>query len=190
VTPDNLKRFARVLGTVALSAAVSTTVRAADLGRASTSVTLTSRPVRLLRTWQESVKINGRDYPRTVRLVFDYAKGEAREESFDARGVLRATKRYTQTLPVPSKQEVDEAYDIVRGDPALASIFARFRVVLEGGFPYEEEAGMPCGPGARCVHVLLLSSDRSGLIRRVVVDLSSRTIPYLAYTPPLGEKHR
>jgi hypothetical protein len=37
--------------------------------------------------------------------------------------------------------------------------------------------------------VLLLSSDRSGLIRRVVVDLSSRTIPYLAYTPD-SEKHR
>jgi hypothetical protein len=184
------QRFALVLGTVALAAAVSTAARAADLAKASTNVTFTSRPVRLLRTWQETVKINGRDYPRTVRLVFDYAKGEAREESSDARGVHRATKRYTQGLPVPSKQEIEEAYEIVRTDPALASIFARFRVVLEGGFPYEEEIGMPCGPGARCVHVLLLSSDRSGLIRRVVVDLGSRTIPYLSYTPPLGEKHR
>ncbi len=182
-------RFALVLGTVVLAAAVSAAARAADLGRATSSVTLTSRPVRLLRTWQETVKVNGRDYPRTVRLVFDYAKGEAREESFDPRGVLRVTKRYNQTLPVPSKQEIEEAYDIVRADPALASIFARFRVVLEGGFPYEEGPGMPCGPDARCVHVLLLSSDRSGLIRRVVVDLGSRTIPYLAYTPD-SEKHR
>jgi len=183
------KRFALVLGTVALAVGVSESARAADLGKPSTAVTLTSRPVRLLRQWHETVKVDGRDYPRTVRLVFDYAKGEAREESYDTRGVLRVTKRYTQTLPVPSKQEVDEAYDVVRGDPALASIFARFRVVLEGGFPYEEGPGMPCGPGARCVHVLLLSSDRSGLIRRVVVDLSSRTIPYLAYTPD-SEKHR
>jgi hypothetical protein len=184
------KRFTLVLGTVVLAAAVSTAARAAEIRKPSDAVTTTSRPVRLLRSWQESVKINGRDYPRSVRLVFDYARGEAREESYDARGVLRASRRITQTLPVPSKEEVAEAYDIVRNEPSLASIFARFGVVLEGGFPYEEAAGMPCGPGARCVHVLLLSSDRAGLIRRVVVDLGSRTVPYLVYTPPVAEGHR
>ncbi|HEY1250415.1 MAG TPA: hypothetical protein VGH97_04450 [Thermoanaerobaculia bacterium] len=185
------RRIALVLGTVVLAAGVSAAARAADLAKASGGgVTTTSRPVRLLRTWQETVKVNGRDYPRTMRLVFDYAKGEAREESYDAHGILRVSRRYTQTLPVPSKEELAEAYDIVRGEPALASIFARFGVVLEGGFPYEESVGMPCGPGARCVHVLLLSADRAGLIRRVVVDLGSRTVPYLVYTPPVSESHR
>lgn len=169
---------------------MSTAARAAELRKASDSVTTTSRPVRLLRSWQETVKLNGRDYPRSVRLVFDYAKGEAREDSYDSRGILRASRKLTQALPVPSREEVAEAYGIVRNEPSLASIFARFGVVLEGGFPYEEAAGMPCGPGARCVHVLLLSSDRSGLIRRVVVDLGSRTVPYLVYTPPASEAHR
>ncbi len=184
------KRLALVLGTLVLGAAVSTAAVAADLAKASGGVTVTSRPVRLLRAWSETVKIGGRDYPRTVRLVFDYARGEAREESYDARGILRGSRRFTENLPVPSKEEVAEAYDLVRSEPALASIFARFGVVLEGGFPYEEAAGMPCGPGARCVHVLLLSSDRAGLIRRVVVDLGSRTIPYLVYAPPVSEAHR
>ncbi len=188
MTPN--KRFALVLGTIVLAGAVSASSSAADLRKASDGITLTSRPVRLLRAWSETVKIGGRDYPRSVRVVFDYAKGEAREESYDARGILRASRKFTENLPVPSKEEVAEAYDLVRSEPALASIFARFGVVLEGGFPYEEAAGMPCGPGARCVHVLLLSSDRAGLIRRVVVDLGSRTIPYLVYTPPVSEAHR
>jgi hypothetical protein len=188
VTPN--KRFALVLGSFVLGVSVSAPVRAADVRKSTGAVTSTSRPVRLLRQWHETVKIKGRDFPRTVRLVFDYSRGEAREDSYDSSGILRASRRYTQNLPVPSKEEVAESYEIVRTEPALASIFSRFGVVLEGGFPYEEDAGMPCGPGARCVHVLLLSSDRAGLIRRVVVDLSSRTIPYLVYTPPMSEAHR
>ena len=42
----------------------------------------------------------------------------------------------------------------------------------------------PAGPGARCLHVFLLSSDRAGLIERVVVDLARQKIAYRNYVPP------
>jgi len=169
-------------------AAVSVAAAASDLGL-DANVTRTSRPVRLLRTWEETVKVGEREYPRRVRLVFDYGKGVAREDFYDLHGVLRGSRVIKESMPAPSPEEIAEAFEIVRRDPALASLFARFAVVTEGGFLLQEDPGMPCGPGSRCLHVFLLSSDRSGLIRRLVVDLVSRSIPYPVYTPSAIEGH-
>jgi hypothetical protein len=152
-------------------------------------VTRTSRPVRLLRSWYETVKIGGREYPRRVEVLFDYAKGLAREYSYDRNGLLRASRTMTQNMPAPSPEEIAEAFGIARRDPSLASLFARFSVVTEGGFLLQEEEGMPCGPRSRCLHVFLLSSDRSGLIRRLVVDLVTRSIPYPVYMPSAVAGH-
>jgi hypothetical protein len=155
------------------------------------AVTRTSRPVRLLRSWSETVKAFGRDYPRRVEVLFDYAKGVARENSYDSYGLLRSSRTMTQNMPAPSPEEIAEAFGIARRDPSLAPLFARFSVVTEGGFLLQEEEGMPCGPRTRCLHVFLLSSDRSGLIRRLVVDLVTRSIPYPVYMPsPVGNGER
>ena len=179
-------RVVRGLCTAALAASVARSASAASQPRRPPDpITRTSRPVRLLRTWSDTVKVEGtgREYPRTVRLVFDYGVGEAREESYDTHGILRATRRIKQNLPAPSPEEIAEAFDITRRDAGLASVFARFAVALDGGFLLEEEAGLPCGPGSRCLHVFLMSSDRAGIIRRVVVDLVRQTIAYPVYTP-------
>jgi hypothetical protein len=48
---------------------------------------------------------------------------------------------------------------------------------------------MPCGPGSRCLHVFLLSSDRAGTIRRVVVDLVKREVVYPVYVPAPDQGH-
>ena len=151
-----------------------------------TEVTRTSRPVRLLRSWYETIKVGGREAPRRVDVLFDYRKGVALQYSYDAKGVLRSSRTITQSLPAPSPEEIAEAFAIVRGDRSLSSIFTRFAVVTEGGFLLQEEPGMPCGPGSRCLHVFLLSSDRAGLIRRVVVDLVTRSIPYPVYMPSMS----
>jgi hypothetical protein len=153
------------------------------------AVTRTSRPVRLLRSWTETVKVRGREYPRRVEVLFDYANGLARENSYDSNGVLRESRTMTQNMPAPSPEEIAEAFAIARREPSLASLFARFSVVTEGGFLLQEEEGMPCGPGTRCLHVFLLSSDRSGLIRRLVVDLVTRSIPYSVYMPSTVGSH-
>ncbi len=153
---------------------------------ATAAVTRTSRPVRLLRTWEETVKAGGREFPRRVEVVFDYGQGVARENYYTLDGQLVGSKKITQNLPAPSPEEVAEAFALVQRDPDFAPIYTRFRVVPEGGFLLQEDRGKPCGPGSRCLHVFLLSSDRAGLIRRVVVDLVTGEIPYRSYNPAGG----
>jgi hypothetical protein len=154
-------------------------------------VTRTSRPVRLLRTWEEPVKTaSGSEYTRRVELVFDYRKGVAYQNFYTTDGQRLGAKKIAQTLPSPSPEEIDEAFGMVRSEPALARLFARFHPVLEGGFVLEEGRNKPCGPGARCLHVFLLSSDRAGLIERVVVDLARQKIAYRNYVPPIGRMGR
>jgi hypothetical protein len=152
------------------------------------AVTRTSRPVRLLRSWEETVKQkNGTEYPRRVDVVFDYDSGVAFEKFYRLTGELLGSREIAHGLPAPSPEEIAEAFELARRAPELALIFERFKnVVFEGGFVLEEEKGRPCGPGARCLHVFLLSSDRSGLIRRVVVDLAREKLAYRVYTPEMG----
>jgi hypothetical protein len=159
-------------------------------GRSDERVTRTSRPVRLLRQWEESVKSGGREHARRVVVLFDYARGVAIQESRDLNGTLISSRKITESMPAPSPEEIAEAFAIARSSPGLSSLFGRFAIVTEGGFLLQESVGMPCGPGSRCLHVFLLSADRSGLIRRVVVDLTNRSIPYPVYTPPFGTHGR
>jgi hypothetical protein len=148
-------------------------------------ITRTSRPVRLLRSWEEPVKtVSGHEYARRVDLVFDYRKGVAYQNFYSMDGLQLGMKKIAQTLPAPSPEEIEEAFGMVRNEPDLARLFARFHPVLEGGFVLEEGRNKPCGPGARCLHVFLLSSDRAGLIERVVVDLARQRIAYRNYVPP------
>jgi hypothetical protein len=184
-------RLALVFGTAVLAAAASP-AGASELRKAPSEapITPTSRPIRLLRSWEETVKAGGGDQARRVQLVFDYTNGWAREDSYDTRGVLRGSRKIVRGLPAPSQEEIAEAFEITRTDPALASLFSRFAVALDGAFVLEEDEGMPCGPGSRCLQVLLMSSDRAGVIRRVVVDLVPRSLAYTAYFPDHGVHSR
>lgn len=147
-------------------------------------VDLTSRPVRLLRTWDETVKLpGGREYVRRVELVFDYGRGVAQEKYSTADGRLYGKRDIKQSQPSPSLAEIEEAKGIVRRDSELGRIVAGKRAVLEGGFILEEGRGRPCGPGSRCLQIQILSPDREGLVRWAVVDLVNRRIPYPLYVP-------
>lgn len=150
------------------------------------NVTRTSRPVRLLRTWEENIKMGARELPRRVEVIFDYGEGVARENYYTLDGELVGSRKITQNMPRPSPEEIAEAFALVQRHPDFSPLFSRFRVVPDGGFLLQEDRGKPCGPGSRCLHVFLLSSDRAGLIRRVVVDLVKRDIPYKAYVPVGG----
>ncbi len=147
------------------------------------TVTRTSRPVRLLRTWEETIKAGGREFPRRVEVLFDYGQGVARENYYTLDGQLVGSKKITQNMPGPSREEIAEAFAVVRADPELDRIASRRSAVFEGGFALEEGRGERCGPGSRCLQVQLISPDRVGLIRWVVVDLVKREIVYRAYTP-------
>ena len=147
-------------------------------------VTRTSRPIRLIRSWEEAVKgDNGVETPRRVEVLFDYDLGVGYQNSYTLEGVAAGRIVLGPGHPAPSPEEIDEAFDVVRGDPEFAKIFKRFRVVFEGGFLLTEASGRPCGPGSRCLRVFLLSSDRAGTIRQVVVDLVRRKVAYDDFAP-------
>ncbi len=151
---------------------------------AERGVDVTSRPVRLLRTWNETVKLpDGSEYVRRVELVFDYGRGVAQERYYTADSRFYGRRDIKQSQPSPSAAEIEEAMDIVRRDSELGRIVAGKRAVLEGGFILEEGRGRPCGPGSRCLQIQILSPDREGLVRWAVVDLVARRIPYRLYVP-------
>lgn len=147
------------------------------------NVTRTSRPVRLLRTWEENIKVGTRELPRRVEVVFDYGEGVARQNFYTLEGELVGSRKITQNMPRPSSEEMAEAVALVRADPELGRIASRRSAVFEGGFALEEGRGERCGPGSRCLLVQLISPDRVGLIRWVAVDLVEREVAYRAYSP-------
>jgi len=147
-------------------------------------VTRTSRPVRLLRSWEETVKLPGdREYPRKVEIVFDYSQGYAFELTVNSAGQVVKREKLGAGHPAPSREEIDEAFQIVRHEADYQRIFQRFNVVLEGGFVLLETPDKRCGPGTRCLRVFLLSSDRAGTIRQAVVDLVKREVVYPDFVP-------
>jgi len=147
------------------------------------TVTRESRPVRLLRGWEETVKETGREYRRRVEVVFDYEKGVARQNYYSTDGLLYGFREIKQNMPAPSPEEIAEAQDLILRDPELSRIVARRSAVFEGGFILEEGSGLPCGPGSRCLQIQLLTPDHSGLIRWTVVDLVKLEIAYPVFVP-------
>jgi hypothetical protein len=170
---------------VILALAIVAAAGAAPLGAQTVpEVTESSRPVRLLRSWEEPVKLaNGAETPRRVQLFFDYGKGFGYETYSTPEGEPLGTNKLAFGHPAPSPVEIEEAFQIVRDDPEFSRVFRRFKVVFEGGFILAEGRGRPCGPGSRCLRVFLLSSDRAGTIRQVVVDLVKQRVAYDDFAP-------
>ncbi|HTR03736.1 MAG TPA: hypothetical protein VMN82_11110 [Thermoanaerobaculia bacterium] len=179
---EPFRRIGPLLGALALAAAALPAF-GQSVAVGSGEVTATSRPLRLLREWEETVKTPAGERPQRVQVVFDYNKGVAYEIISAADGAPLGRSALGAGQPAPSRVEIDEAFQIVRDDPEFARLFKRFRVVFEGGFILTEPTGMPCGPGSRCLRVFLLSSDRAGTIRQVVVDLVKEKVAYDDFAP-------
>jgi hypothetical protein len=141
---------------------------------------------RVLRSWHDSVKLSGQDVRRSVDVVFDYTSGLAREIARDGSGKI-LSNRILRSAPPPSREEIAEAVGLVSADPELGRMMSRTKAVPDGGFLLAERSGGACGPGTRCIQVLLFSPDRVGGLRRVVVDLTRQSIAYRAYVPSLGQ---
>ena len=87
---------------------------------------------RLLRLWFDLVKAEGSQRRRATLLVRDYDTGSTREITVD----LSSGQLQVRDLPgvQPSAEEIEEAKEIVRRDPALARFVRDPRLTLMGGF--------------------------------------------------------
>jgi hypothetical protein len=159
---------------------------AADTARAQDAADPASKPprIRLLREYQEPVKVDGKERVHNVQLYFDYDAGVARRSVRDETGAVLEHLKAIEGQPRPTDEEFAEAIGIVRADRIVGGMLARVKAVPDGGFSLVEGAGKACGPGSRCIHVFWLSPDRVGLVRWTVVDLVKQTIAYRAYRPP------
>lgn len=142
---------------------------------------------RILKSWDDTMLVDGVEIARKVTIVFDYTAGIAVESAYDSSGRQISSRRLTTNLPRPTPEEFAEAIDLVRADPQLGRIVARTRARPEGGFLLEEGAGQPCGPRTRCIQILWMAENSMGLLRRVVVDLTKRSIAYASYVPKDGK---
>jgi hypothetical protein len=150
---------------------------------AQTVISRDSRPVRLLRTWYDSVKTRGGEIQRRVDVVYDYHQAAAFERSYTLDGRLIWSRRIRVNPPQPTPEEIAEAKDIVRADPELSRVMTRFSAELDGGFLAEEKRGGACGPGTRCVLVQVVAPNHAGLLRWTAVDLVRQRIAYPNFAP-------
>jgi len=147
--------------------------------------------MRLVRSWPENPVVDGRAVPGRFEIWMDYTAGVAiHQVVLDAKGPDgKARIVRSETLPPgvgqprPSPEEIAEAMDIVRADQEVGRVIAATRAVLDGGFQVFEAADKPCGPASRCLKIQLLTQDRVGFIRNVIVDLMTQAIVYQTYLP-------
>ncbi len=142
----------------------------------------------VLRSWQDRVKIDGRDEPRHVEIVFDYELGVTRRRVYSAEDWLISDEMLAGQ-PRATTDEIAEAFDTVRRDPELGQLARSVNAIIDGGFLLHEAAGKPCAaPPARCVQVYMLSESGHEEHRRPIVDLTPRgRIVYRDYSPSAAD---
>lgn len=148
-----------------------------------TAIGRDTRPVRLLRSWYDSIKTRRGEIQRRVDVVYDYSQAAAYERAYTLDGRQMWNRRIRVNPPQPSPEEIAEAKNIARANPELQKVIGWFNAELEGGFLTEEKAGMACGPGTRCVLLQLVAPRHAGLIRWTAVDLVKERIAYLTFVP-------
>jgi hypothetical protein len=126
---------------------------------------------RLLRLWFDVVKAEGGQRRRATLLVRDYDEGSTREITVD----LSSGQLQVRDLPgvQPSAEEIEEATEIVRRDPALARFVRDPRLTLMGGFYnpsiYRDD---PCAREICLEFAFMKPSYEKNPARHVIVNLT------------------
>lgn len=104
-------------------------------------------------------------------VLFDHTALEARRVVIDVdSGRLLASERLPGR-PQSSREELEEAVEIIRRDAGLARLLAEGGIV-DGGFIVDD----PGGSRRRMIQLKLLSTDRHKLLRSITVDLTRQKI--------------
>ena len=163
--------MALAVGSSGLAGPLSALARERAAGEAE------GRRERLLRAWDDTVKVNGEDVRRRVEVMFDYEAGVAHERVYDIEGRFLSSRAIVKEQPRPSTEEIAEAFGIVEAHPELGRLVSRAKAEPVGGFVLEEAKDRACGPRTRCLQLSLVSPTR-GTLRWVVVDLTRQAVVY------------
>jgi hypothetical protein len=148
-------------------------------GCATTTKTATLPPAPegfvLIREYVDSFKTAQGDEYREVHLGWDYDKKSAVERQFDMNGNTISEEIVAALTLKASDAEMNYAYGLVKSDVRLADKVARPDAAFYGGFSLREANGA-CGPGSRCVHVMVSGGDGQESIVHAIVDLAARKI--------------
>jgi len=117
-------------------------------------------------------------------VLFDHTAGEARQIEIDVSTGDVLADRTLSGRPQRSREELNDAIKIIRGDDELARLL-RQGAVVDGGFivsdddPDDGRHGLARASSAaphRLIQLKLLSRDRFTLLRSIVVDLTAGVI--------------
>jgi hypothetical protein len=106
-------------------------------------------------------------------IVFSYGEGRAYRVLYDPVANHILQRQPLSGHPQPSQDEIYDAYQLIRSDPAHAQLLAAGNV-LEGGFAVNGPPGSPLRD--RFVQVQMLSRDRKSFVRVITVDLTTEKI--------------
>ena len=136
-------------------------------------------------TLQEISDASNRKASIATIVLFDHTASEARQIEIDASTGDVLADRTLPGRPQSSREEFNDAIEIIRGDDELARLLDQ-GAVADGGFivddddPTRGRHGTPdqdsSFPRHRLIQLKLLSPDRFTLLRSIVVDLTEHVI--------------
>ena len=152
---------------------------------AESGVNRTSRPVRLLRTWDETVKAPAAGSTcGASRSCSTTGRASRRSELLRRRPPgLRHARHQAEAAEPVARGDRGGVVDRPPGPGARPHRRAQERGARRAGSSSRRARASRCGPGTRCLQIQLLSPDREGLVRWTVVDLVKREIAYPVYVP-------
>jgi hypothetical protein len=142
-----------------------------------------ARRTRVLRIWTDEIKVDGTSRRRATVLLRDYDAGTSREIMVD----LATGRINVRELPgvQPSEDEVREAMEIARKDPALARYARDPRLTLMGGFyNVSVYADDPCSREICLELAFMKPSYEKNPARHLIVNLTRRVVSNHDFRPP------
>ncbi|MEO8671356.1 MAG: hypothetical protein ABI411_08590 [Tahibacter sp.] len=135
---------------------------------------------------------NDQDIPVIVEYGWDYRAGMGVQRVYNRDGSFRSERALPgQTLGF-TDPEIELAFALTREAPELAVQLSEPNLNFYAGFRYLDSGDVACGPGSRCLHVIVSGGDDGQRpIAHAIVDLMKRRMVHPFFTPdtPGPSKH-
>lgn len=144
------------------------------------------------RRVSDFIMVAGKEHRRVVEYGWDYDRAQGVRKTFDDDGDLLETRQIPAANIPLTPIEVARVHALVHAQPELTSLFDKPDVVIWGdGFAYRDPNDPDCGPGTRCIHVIVAADYGDTAIDHAIVDLQNDRVVHPFYQPsdihPIGK---